>query len=314
MWAVGAGVLNSSKSNNGGRDIWSWSCKDNKRKQLFQKDVDYALVCRLMNWSLICCIIEVVVEVLTIAIYAVIFYRYWSKRRLRKTMDLRDKARQDLYLAQLRSQSAPNTPGLMTPGFNNNGGGVPLTPRMPVSAGGAGAGDLYSAAEKGYSPTTQFATAQPLAEAKPFKLQPPPIKIHQATPKLHSDGFDSAAALPPLHAPAAPGEQQYDAVPIPDAYVSPLHSPSFAPMPAVASPSLTLLPQQQQQQQQQQLGAEADPAAAVSGPSATAAFAVSPVSPVSPSSSHYLPGHAITTEALHHHHHHHHPPPTHPPS
>ncbi len=257
---------------------------------------------------------------LTIAIYAVIFYRYWSKRRLRKTMDLRDKARQDLYLAQLRSQSAPNTPGLMTPGFNNNnnngggGSGVPPTPRMPVSAGGiAGAGsDPYSAAEKGYSPTTQFATAQPLAEAKPFKLQPPPIKIHQATPKLHSDGFDSpaaaaAAALSPLHAPIAPGEQQYDAVPIPEAYVSPLQSPLFAPMPAVAPgpPSLALLPPQQQ------LVVEADPAAAVAGPSTTTT-AVSPVSPVSPSSSHYLPGHAITTEALHHHHPL--PPPTHPPS
>ena len=52
-----------------------------------------------------------VVETLCIIIYAIVFYRFWSKRKLRKSMAVRDKARSDLYLAQLRSQSAPNTPG-----------------------------------------------------------------------------------------------------------------------------------------------------------------------------------------------------------
>lgn len=47
MWAVGAGILNGSKANNNGKDIWGWSCKDGKRKQLFQESVQYALVCRL---------------------------------------------------------------------------------------------------------------------------------------------------------------------------------------------------------------------------------------------------------------------------
>jgi hypothetical protein len=62
------------------------------------------------NWTLVCCLIEIVIEMLCIIIYAIVFYRFWSKRRLRKSMAVRDKARSDLYLAQLRSQSAPNTP------------------------------------------------------------------------------------------------------------------------------------------------------------------------------------------------------------
>ena len=62
-----------------------------------------------------CCIIEVVVELLCVIIYGIVFYRFYSKRKLRKSMANRDRARSDLYLAQLRSQSAPNTPGLRGP-------------------------------------------------------------------------------------------------------------------------------------------------------------------------------------------------------
>jgi hypothetical protein len=47
MWIVGAVVLNQSKNNGNGNDIWGWSCKDNRRSQLFQEDVSYNLVCRL---------------------------------------------------------------------------------------------------------------------------------------------------------------------------------------------------------------------------------------------------------------------------
>ena len=173
------------------------------------------------NWSLVCCIIEVVVEVLTITIYAVIFYRYWSKRKLRKTMDLRDKARSDLYLAQLRTQSAPNTPGF----------GGPMSPRFGPRPAEE---DMYSQAEKGGNSSTQFATQLP-SQSKPFKLQPPPIRVLNATPKPSSDGFDHVA--PPLHSSAAPGERQFDAVPIPGSYVSPLTNPSSAPEHTSTNPS-----------------------------------------------------------------------------
>ena len=47
MWAIGAGILNGSKQNGGGQDLWGWSCNNNKRKQLFQNDIHYALICRL---------------------------------------------------------------------------------------------------------------------------------------------------------------------------------------------------------------------------------------------------------------------------
>jgi hypothetical protein len=94
---------------------------------------------------LICCIIEVVVETFTIIIYGVVFYRYYSKRKLRKSMDLRDKARSDMYLAQLRTQTAPNTPGFgpLSPSYS----AYVKSPRFPPSAYNK---DPLSKAEDGF--------------------------------------------------------------------------------------------------------------------------------------------------------------------
>jgi hypothetical protein len=88
--------------------------------------------------------------------------------------------------------------------------------------------DPYSAAENGQSPT-QYASAT--TPTSGFKLQPPPIRVQNATPKAQQEGFEPP--MPPTspppqervneHVAAAPGEQQYDAVPIPGAYV-PTHS------------------------------------------------------------------------------------------
>lgn len=225
MWLVGAAVLQGTKANSGGQDIWGWSCKDNKRRQLFQDDVHYALVCRLQDWSLVCCIIEIVVEIIVIAIYGIVFYRFYSKNRLRKSMDARDKARSDLYLAQLRSQSAPNTPGFAQ---------TPRTPRFPTAMTEVKE-DPHSAAENGYS-AARFAGSSPQSAttATPFKLQAPPSKF---TPKTPQVGFESvsASSTPPLpqstpspeplerrreHIAAAPGEQVYESVPIPGAYAT----------------------------------------------------------------------------------------------
>jgi len=229
MWIVGAGILHGSKSNGNGVDMWGWSCKDNKRRQLFEDDVHYALVCRLQDWSLICCIIEVVVEVIVIAIYGIVFYRFWSKNRLRKSMDARDKARSDLYLAQLRTQSAPNTPGYAQ------------TPRTPAFPGynNSKAYDAYSTAEQGESPVnyTSPHSASSNTTSSPFKLQAPPIRVQHATPRPAASETFTRAVSPPLSSPlpkpddrvhqhvdAAPGEQTYDAVPIPGAYQAPNRS------------------------------------------------------------------------------------------
>ncbi|RMZ78185.1 hypothetical protein DV738_g3968, partial [Chaetothyriales sp. CBS 135597] len=225
MWLVGATLFQTSKTNGGGKDLWGWSCKDNERKALFEDQIHYDLMCRLQNWSMICCIIEIVVEVIVIAIYMVVFYRFYTKNRLRKRMEARDRARSDLYLAQLRSQSAPNTPGYApqtprTPGFPSTSAVTPRTPGFP---------SMSKAMEAADSSPTQYATTTPQSNytASPFKLQAPPIKVHHATPQADQHAFETAritASSPPPqdrvmeHVAAAPGEQQYDAVPIPGAY------------------------------------------------------------------------------------------------
>ncbi|KAK3943626.1 hypothetical protein QBC46DRAFT_27110 [Diplogelasinospora grovesii] len=227
MWAAAAGILQFSRNNSGNQDIWGWACVNNKRSELFQDKVDYALVCRLQSWSLICIIIEVVVEVISITLYSVVFYRYWSKRKLHKSMDMRDKARSDLYLAQLRTQSAPNTPGFgpKSPAFSQ----YALSPRFPPSAYKT-LGDV----EEGPSPFTPGGKGLVVPQSaftpkqSGFKLQAPPSKANPATPISPKSGFASpttpnappAPAAPTFNAPApmVDGEQQYEAVPIPGAY------------------------------------------------------------------------------------------------
>ncbi|KAL4794157.1 hypothetical protein BDV19DRAFT_365299 [Aspergillus venezuelensis] len=217
LWVVVGAIYQHSKSNGGNQDMWGWSCvTGNQRSTVFADAVDYPLLCRLQDWGLVCAVIEIVIEVLVILIYAVVFYRFWSKRKLAKSMDRRDKARSDLYLAQLRLQSAPNTPG------------YPMTPKSPWVS--TTMKDPYSEAEKGEAPGTQFAT--PVSPTRPqptFQLQPPPIRVQHATPKTDQGEFTAPAPTPSPpqeHMGAAPGERTYEAVPIPGAYATPM-TPSF---------------------------------------------------------------------------------------
>lgn len=136
-------------------------------------------------------------------------------------MDLREKARSDLYLAHLRHQSAPNTPGF---------------PKSPyVSTTLQEQDDDYSTAEKGEFYPTQYAT--PRSPTKPlptFQLQPPPIRTQNATPKPEQGGFATPAPAQKEkvneHMGAAPGEPTYEAVPIPGGYSRPVANVSFPPM------------------------------------------------------------------------------------
>jgi hypothetical protein len=204
---------------------------------------------------MICAIIEVTVEVISIILYSIIFYRYYSKRKLHKTMDMRDKARTDLYLAQLRTQSAPNTPGfgpkspgyaasLRSPGLGPKSPAFSqyaMSPRFPPQAY-RNLGDVDETAspftpggKRLVEPESSFAARmQQNNSPKPsFKLQAPPTKAPSATPKLGGGSFSPVTATrtpsPPAapsvpsitvneHMGVAPGEQQYDAVPIPGAY------------------------------------------------------------------------------------------------
>ncbi|CAK7224802.1 hypothetical protein SCUCBS95973_005640 [Sporothrix curviconia] len=270
MWAAAAGILQFSRNNSSNQDIWGWSCVQNQRAQVFSEKVDYALVCRLQSWSLICIIIEIVVEVISITLYSVIFYRYYSKRKLHKSMDMRDKARSDLYLAQLRTQSAPNTPGFgpKSPSFSQ----YALSPRFPPQAYRS-LGDVQEEdAATPFTPGGRNLVEPPSAFAarmgasspgSSFKLQAPPQKAPSATPRMAGVGFAapqpmpaprpsrshssnstrsgsslsnrSSTTPPPMnsanvieHAPVAPGEVQYAAVPIPGAYAgAAIKSPRF---------------------------------------------------------------------------------------
>lgn len=169
---------------------------------------------------------------LVILIYVVVVYRMWSKRRLMKSMNRRDTARSDLYLAQLRMQSAPNTPGF--PLYS------PYPPKSPFVA--ATSIDPYSAAEKGdcNNPVSNVQYASPRSPTHPiptFQLQAPPIRVQQASPQTFQCEFQAPATTPspppqlsqaqhsePQHMSAAPGEQTYETVPIPGAYSTPMPS------------------------------------------------------------------------------------------
>jgi hypothetical protein len=175
---------------------------------------------------LICIIIEVVVEVISISLYSIVFYRYYSKRKLHKTMDMRDKARSDLYLAQLRTQSAPNTPGFgpKSPAFSQ----YALSPRFPPQTY-KNLGDIEEAPSP-FTPGGKRLVEPPSAFSRPvdkptFKLQAPPQKANPATrTPTSAGGFTTpTSGAPPTPnilqaAPVAPGEHQYDSVPIPGAY------------------------------------------------------------------------------------------------
>ena len=174
---------------------------------------------------LICIIIEIIVDIMVISIYAVIFYRFYSKRKLRKSMNARDKARSDLYLAHLRTQTAPNTPG------------YPRSPMFPASP--TMKPDPYNAAENGQTFPTQYATVQTPATAmtashSTFQLQAPPTRNAASRSPPQGSVRSNSPPYPQHervnnHMGAAPGEKQYEAVPIPGAYSSPMTSPTFAP-------------------------------------------------------------------------------------
>ena len=133
-------------------------------------------------------------------------------------MNTRDKARSDLYLAQLRLQSAPNTPGFKSstaPEFAKN-----------LHDDYSSSDDGIDAAEKGQA-EADWARRHQETFAPPARnsylsssLPPPPpappgFTFTQATPVL---GHQEWSELHQDHMEAAPGEQTYGAVPIPGAY------------------------------------------------------------------------------------------------
>ncbi|CAI6056072.1 unnamed protein product [Clonostachys chloroleuca] len=235
LWGVTAALYQNSRNNSNNKDMWGWSCVNNKRESIFEDQVNYQLICRLQNWAMICIIIEVVIEVLCIILYSVVFYRYYTKRRLAKTMDNRDRARSDLYLAQLRAQSAPNTPGFgpKSPALSQ----YAMSPRHPPAAY-RNLGDIeespFTPGGKLHEPASQFNSPKP-----DFKLQAPPKKAPSATPKTEQSPFTPVSGQSPFSPTTESGpssnnqntttiaddEPVYDAVPIPGAYAGQAYKP-----------------------------------------------------------------------------------------
>ncbi|EHA58486.1 hypothetical protein MGG_08664 [Pyricularia oryzae 70-15] len=45
------------RNSNDNKDMWGWSCAQTPRAETFEDDVDYSLLCRLQDWTLVCIII-----------------------------------------------------------------------------------------------------------------------------------------------------------------------------------------------------------------------------------------------------------------
>jgi len=105
IWAMAIAVMQGSRASANGADMWGWACKDNQRRKLFQDTINFELVCRQQDWVVVCAIIEISLEFLAICVYLFAFYRiFYSKRRLRKSLHVRDEARASLWLAKLKEQ------------------------------------------------------------------------------------------------------------------------------------------------------------------------------------------------------------------
>jgi len=115
------------------------------------------------DWGFICALIEVSVELFTIGVYAFAFWRIATKRKLRKSMDVRDRARSELWLAKLREQEATNSEDEDETKKNT---------LYNMSK------DPYSAAEEGMAPSSGLPVQTPTSGG--FQLQAvPKVRHHQ---------------------------------------------------------------------------------------------------------------------------------------
>ncbi|TLD13115.1 uncharacterized protein PgNI_02688 [Pyricularia grisea] len=111
FWVTSAVSFQHQRNSSNNQDLWGWSCVQNGRSELFKESVDYALFCRLQDWTVICIIIEIVVDALTIGLYLIVVYRFYFLRRFQKSMDRRDKPNHnnDRFLEGEHGQGSPVT-------------------------------------------------------------------------------------------------------------------------------------------------------------------------------------------------------------
>ncbi|KAK7989258.1 hypothetical protein PG989_009573 [Apiospora arundinis] len=218
IWAIAAGVLQFTRNNSGNKDMWGWACVENPQ---IRSLLGQGRLCA-RNWTLICIIIEIVIEVISISLYSVIFYRYYTKRRLAKSMDMRDPAvavgpQHTWFRTQVTGFLTIRHVAALPPSAYKSLGEISEQPPQPT----------FTPAE----PQSSFAqAASPASESKPFSLQAPPKKAPRATPGNGSGALrtpDTPTAPVQNFDFVAPGEQQYDSVPIPGAYADAVNKPVY---------------------------------------------------------------------------------------
>jgi hypothetical protein len=207
MWGIAAGILNGTKATGEGKDVWGWACKDNKRRAFFAEDVNYTLVCKELDWSFICAIIEVTVELFTIGVYAFAFWRIASKRKLRKSMDVRDKARNSLWLAKLREQESGSESGY-DPTKDNTAYNAQFASdgyRAPAQNNT----DPYSVAEEGNAePVKTPSTSGFQLQAAPKRTPRTPVTLAPVSGWSQANSYDPAS-VPLPQTPAFPPPNSY---------------------------------------------------------------------------------------------------------
>ncbi|KAH9427424.1 hypothetical protein MCOR02_012056 [Pyricularia oryzae] len=65
-WIATAASFQHQRNINNNKDMWGWSWDQTPRAETFEDDVNYSLLCRLQDWTSVCIIIEIVVDVVTV--------------------------------------------------------------------------------------------------------------------------------------------------------------------------------------------------------------------------------------------------------
>jgi len=85
IWAISAGLFHKQATGFNVPSIWSWSCN---HKGSSNTSINFNQICLTQNWSFICAIIEVMLEILTLGSFLLIFVRMKSKKEMRKSMSM----------------------------------------------------------------------------------------------------------------------------------------------------------------------------------------------------------------------------------
>ncbi|KAK9494550.1 hypothetical protein V1508DRAFT_21333 [Lipomyces doorenjongii] len=84
MWTVVTGSLKlwGLKDQVGGRDIWTWSCKQGPRRDAFEGQINFERLCFQNRWNFICAVLQIGAEIMTVGVTAFALYRRITKKRL----------------------------------------------------------------------------------------------------------------------------------------------------------------------------------------------------------------------------------------